>query len=71
MHDIEVLMTSPKSDELMCDLLAPLITKHGWGTPIERESLISYAPIPSHQEGDAKDAFEDLRQKTFIIDYEG
>jgi hypothetical protein len=62
--------SSRDCDELKCDLLAPLVTKHGWGSPIEKDSLISYAPIPSHWEGDAKDAFEDLRRKLFILNYQ-
>lgn len=62
-------MTDPTdTDELMCALLAALIARHGWGSPTSKDTLINKAPIASHLEGDAKDVFEDLRRKSFIID---
>ncbi len=61
-------MTDSRSerDELKCSLLAPLIAKHGWGSPIGKDSLINDAPIPSDREGDAKDVFENLRRELYI-----
>lgn len=53
--------------ELKCALLATLIAKHGWGSPIEKDSLVNDAGIPSHQQGDGKDAFDDLRRASFVI----
>lgn len=63
-------MTDSRSglDGLWCDLLAPLIAKHVWGSPIGKDALINQAPIPTHRVGDAKDAFDQLRQESFITD---
>ena len=52
--------------ELKCALLATLIAKHGWGSPIGKDSLVNDAGISSHQQGDGKDAFDDLRRASFI-----
>lgn len=38
------------------------------GGPIDKDSLISYAPVATDQEGGAKNVFEELRQKSFITD---
>ncbi|MFB6132655.1 MAG: hypothetical protein ABEJ44_04545 [Halanaeroarchaeum sp.] len=49
-----------------CALLAAMIAKHRWGTPIEREALIAIAAIGPNDHPTARDVFEDLRSAPYI-----
>jgi hypothetical protein len=56
------------SADLVCSLLAALVAQHRYGQPITSDELLRIASFQSHRGGEAKDAFEQLRRKVFIID---
>jgi hypothetical protein len=49
-----------------CALLAAMVAKHRWGTPIDEENLLAIAAIESHQYATASDVFEQLRTEPYI-----
>lgn len=51
---------------IKCALLAAMIAKHRWGTPIDEENLLSIAAIESNDYPTASDVFDDLRSKPYI-----
>lgn len=56
------------SQNLQCALLSALVAQHRYGQPIPQSALLRTASFPSHRGGDAKEAFDDLREKPFIVD---
>lgn len=54
---------------LRCALLAGLISKHHWGSPIPRDDLIRLAAIDKQDYPKARDVYDDLRSKPYINDY--
>lgn len=51
-----------------CALLAALIAKHAWGTPIDEEALLAIAAVESHEYPAARSAFADLRSEPYVAD---
>lgn len=51
---------------IRCALLAAMITKHRWGTPINEENLLAIAAIEPDDFPVASKAFDDLRSKSYI-----
>lgn len=49
-----------------CALLAAMVAKHRWGTPIDREYLLAIAAIDSNDYPAARDTFEELRSVSYI-----
>lgn len=49
-----------------CALLAAMLARHGWGTPMDEDSLLAIAAIDQHAYPVARDAFETLRGVTYI-----
>ena len=49
-----------------CALLAAMIAKHRWGTPIDEENLLSIAAIEPNDYPKANDIFGDLRSAPYI-----
>jgi hypothetical protein len=47
-------------------LLAAMIAKHRWGSPIGREYLLSVSPIEQNEYPNARDVFKELRSATYI-----
>jgi len=54
--------------ELVCALLSALVAQHRYGQPIGRDELLRTASYESHRGGEAKQAFEALREVPFIVD---
>lgn len=57
--------------DLVCALLAALVSQHRYGQPISRADLLRISAFESHRGGEAKQAFEDLRDMPFIVDHGG
>lgn len=57
--------------DLTCALLAALVSQHRYGQPITRDELLRIAAFESHRGGEAKQAFDELRDAPFIIDHGG
>lgn len=55
-------------DELVCALLGALVAQHRYGQPIGRDELLRTASYESHRGGEAKRAFDTLRDAPFILD---
>ena len=51
-----------------CALLAAMIAKHRWGTPIDKDSLLAIAAIKPHEYPTAETVFEELRTVSYITD---
>lgn len=49
-----------------CALLAALVAKHGWGTPIGREQLLSVAAVESDELDRADEVFDELGEKPYV-----
>ncbi|PSP72964.1 hypothetical protein BRC86_10845 [Halobacteriales archaeon QS_3_64_16] len=49
-----------------CALLAAMIAKHKWGSPIDREHLLAISAIEPNDFPDAREVFETLRSATYI-----
>lgn len=49
-----------------CALLAAMVAKHRWGTPIDDDSLLAIAAIDPHDYHVAADVFEELRSESYI-----
>ena len=49
-----------------CALLAAMIAKHRWGSPIDRDALLRVAAVPRSDYPRARTAFEELRTRRFI-----
>lgn len=54
--------------DLVCAMLRTLASRHQYGSPIRRDALVRLAGVPSHRRGDARDAFEALRNLGFLHD---
>jgi len=54
--------------DLVCSLLAALVAQHRYGQPIRRDELLRIAAYEGHRGGEAKRAFEQLRDAPFIVD---
>lgn len=51
-----------------CALLAAMVAKHRWGTPIDEDALLTIAAIQSHENPTARNAFDRLRNQPYITD---
>lgn len=49
-----------------CALLAAMIAKHRWGTPITEDNLIAIAAVDQNDYPTAREVFEDLRGESYI-----
>ena len=56
-------------DRLLCSLIRPLVSKHRYGAPIVKDELVHQAAFQKHEEGDVRDAYEELRNYPVILDY--
>lgn len=52
---------------IRCALLAAMIARHKWGSPIGEEALLSIAAIGRHEYPAARDVFEELRSAPYIV----
>lgn len=50
----------------MCAVLAAMIAKHRWGTPIDEEHLLAIAAIDKTDYATASDVFGELRSGSYI-----
>ncbi|AWB27664.1 hypothetical protein [Halococcoides cellulosivorans] len=57
-----------RKPSVKCALLAAMVSRHGWGSPINQEALLSIAAIRDHEYPDARDAYEMLRSAGYITD---
>ena len=49
-----------------CALLAALVAKHRWGTPIGREALLAVAAVDKNEYPAAREVFDELRREPYI-----
>lgn len=49
-----------------CALLAAMIAKHRWGTPIDSDSLLAIAAIERREYPAARESFEELRSTEYV-----
>ena len=57
---------SMRKPSVKCALLAAMIAKHRWGTPIDEEHLLSIAAIDANDYPTASDVFDELRSEAYI-----
>lgn len=51
----------------LCALLRPLVSKHRYGAPLDKDEIVRQAAFESHEEGAVRDAFERLRELSFVV----
>ena len=56
-----------RKPSVRCALLAALLAKHRWGTPIDREHLLAVSAIEPNDYPTARQVFDDLRYESFIV----
>lgn len=49
-----------------CALLAAMVAKHRWGTPIDENHLLAVSAVSKHDIPEARRAFDELRHERFI-----
>jgi len=59
------------SHEVICEVLAYLISKHGYGSPIGKDMAVNCSGVRSDQLGEAKEAYEELRNDAPFIEDKG
>jgi hypothetical protein len=55
-----------RKPSVKCALLAAMIAKHRWGTPIDEENLLSIAAIETNDYPTASEVFDELRSESYI-----
>jgi len=55
-----------RKPSVKCALLAAMIAKHRWGTPIDEENLLAIAAIDDNDYPRASTVFDELRGATYI-----
>jgi len=55
-----------RKPSVKCALLAAMIAKHRWGSPIDEESLLSIAAIDTNDYPTASEVFDALRTESYI-----
>lgn len=50
-----------------CALIAAMVAKHRWGTPIDKESLLTVSAIEPNEYPEARTEFEKLREASYTI----
>lgn len=55
-----------RKPSVKCALLAAMVAKHRWGTPIDEEALLAIAAIDPAEYGTASEVFEALRSDSYI-----
>lgn len=55
-----------RKPSVKCALLAAMIAKHRWGTPIDEENLLAIAAIDPNNYPVASEVFDDLRGESYI-----
>lgn len=49
-----------------CALLAAMIAKHRWGTPIDEDGLLAIAAVDQNDYPTAREVFDELREEPYI-----
>lgn len=55
-----------RKPSVKCALLAAMIAKHRWGTPIDEENLLAIAAIDTNDYPTASEVFDELRSESYI-----
>lgn len=55
------------SHEVICEVLSYL-TAHKWGPPRSKDEIVNRCGVKSHQQGEAKEAVEELRKDAPFIE---
>ena len=59
---------SGASHEVICAVLSYLISEHKYGTPVDKQTIVNRSAIRSDQEGEAKDAYDELQNNSPFIE---
>lgn len=57
-----------RKPSVKCALLAAMVAKHRWGTPIDEEHLLAVASIDTNEYPAARRAFDALRSTRYVVD---
>lgn len=55
-----------RKPSVTCALLAAMVAKHRWGSPVGADHLLAVAAVKSHEYDQAREAFERLRRASYI-----
>ena len=55
--------------DVVCAILRVLVSDHAYGKPRPRDVVLSKASYPPHKGGEAKRAYETVRQQPFVLNY--
>lgn len=55
-----------RKPSVKCALLAAMVAKHRWGTPIDEENLLSIAAVDANDYPTTSEVFEKLRGESYI-----
>ena len=52
-----------------CALLATLVARHRWGSPMDSETLLALSDVRSYEYSDAREVLDELRRTSYITSY--
>ncbi|WP_159902786.1 hypothetical protein [Salinirussus salinus] len=55
-----------RKPSVKCALLAAMVAKHRWGTPIDEENLLAIAAIEGNDYPTAREVFDELRGASYV-----
>jgi hypothetical protein len=55
-----------RKPSVRCALLAAMVAKHRWGTPIDEENLLAIAAIDANDYPIASEVFDELRSEPYV-----
>ena len=55
-----------RKPSVKCALLAAMVAKHRWGTPIGREALLAVSAIDGNEYPVAREVFDELRHERYV-----
>jgi len=59
-------MRDMRKPSMKCALLAAMVAKHRWGSPIDKDNLLAIAAIDTSDYAAAREVFEELRAESYI-----
>lgn len=54
---------------IRCALLAVLISKHRWGSPLPRDTVLDFADLDPQEYPAAREVYDELRSEPYINNY--
>jgi hypothetical protein len=54
---------------IKCALLATLVAKHRWGSPMSADRLVSQSDVEVHEQFEAREVLDELRETSYLVSH--